>query len=92
MGGYTLGDVARICRVPRRRLRYWQRTRLLGARRVARGTFEFSDLVCVRRLVSLLDQGVSLGRIRRSVESARRGMPELDRPLAALRASAAAPR
>lgn len=91
MGGYTLGDVARICGVPRGRLRYWERTRLLGARRAGRGGFEFSDLVCVRRLLSLLDEGVPLRRIRRSLESARREMPELERPLAALRASSESP-
>ena len=87
MRAYTLGDVARICGVPPARLRYWQRTKLLEARRRgrSRGAFEFRDLVSVRSLLSLLDQGVPLRRIRRSVESLRERMPEVERPLGALR-------
>jgi len=84
VGGYTLGDVSRICGVTRRRLRYWQRTQLLEARRRGRGTFEFGDLVSVRRLVTLLEQGVPLSHIRRSVESLRERLPDVDRPLGAL--------
>jgi len=87
VSAYTLGDVARICGVPPARLRYWQRTKLLepcrrGLRRVG---FEFGDLVSVRSLVALLDQGVPLRRIRRSVESLRERMPDVERPLGALR-------
>jgi len=87
VSAYSLGDVARICGVPPARLRYWQRTKLLepcrrGLRRVG---FEFGDLVSVRSLVALLDQGVPLRRIRRSIESLRRSMPDVERPLGALR-------
>jgi len=49
------------------------------------GAFEFDDLVSVRRLVSMLDQGVPLRRIRRSVESLRDTLPDVERPLGALR-------
>ena len=89
VGGYTLGDVARICRVPRRRLRYWQRTRLLEPRWRGRAAFEFRDLVCVRRLVELIEQGVPLRRIRTSVASLRERMPEVARPLETLRVAPA---
>jgi tetratricopeptide (TPR) repeat protein len=89
VGGYTLGDVARICRVPRRRLRYWQRTKLLEPRWRGRAGFEFRDLVTVRRLVALLEQGVPLRRIRTSVASLRERLPEMARPLEALRVAPA---
>jgi DNA-binding transcriptional MerR regulator len=89
VGGYTLGDVARICRVPRRRLRYWQRTKLLEPRWRGRAGFEFRDLVTVRRLVELLEQGVPLRRIRTSVASLRARLPEIARPLEALRVAPA---
>lgn len=85
MGGYPLGDVSRICGVPTRRLRYWQRTQLLGVRAEAAAAFEFSDLVSVQRLAALLDEGVSLRRLRRSLASLRERMPEIARPLEALR-------
>jgi len=87
VGGYTLGDVSRICGVPRQRLLYWQRTRLLESRQVS-GTeeaFDFSDLVAVRRIVALLDDGVPLRRIRRGLQNLRQRMPDIDRPLDALR-------
>jgi tetratricopeptide (TPR) repeat protein len=87
VSAYTLGDVARICGVPPARLRYWQRTKLLEpCRRGLRPAgFEFGDLVSVRSLVALLDQGVPLRRIRRSAESLRERMPDMERPLGALR-------
>ncbi len=93
MGAYTLGDVARITGVSRARLRYWERTALLEPA-LARGSdaarrrdseFEFRDLVTVRSVLSLLDRGVSLRRIRRSVEALRARIPDVDRPLDSLR-------
>jgi DNA-binding transcriptional MerR regulator len=84
-----LGDVSRICGVAPGRLRYWRRMRLLEphVREHRRAAFGFDDLVSVRTLVSLLDQGVPLRRIRRSLESLRRTMPDVRRPLGALRLS-----
>lgn len=58
---------------------------MLDARRSGRTAFEFSDLVSVRRVTALLEEGVPLRRIRRSLESLRESIPELDRPLEALR-------
>jgi len=47
-------------------------------------SFDFRDLLSLRALVTLLDRGVSMRRIRRSVESVRAHWPELERPLGAL--------
>jgi tetratricopeptide (TPR) repeat protein len=93
VGTYTLGDVARITGVSRTRLRYWKRTALLepgddrtaGDEPVQDSEFEFRDLVTVRSVLSLLDRGVSLRRIRRSIDALRRCIPEVDRPLTSLR-------
>jgi tetratricopeptide (TPR) repeat protein len=85
VGGYTLGDVARICGVPRKRLRYWQRTQLFDAPEAESESYGFGDLVTVRRVISLLEQGVPLRRIRRSIEALRLNLPDVDRPLGALR-------
>lgn len=84
---YTLGDVARICRVSRSRLRYWERTALLEAsqRIDARPAYAFRDLVTVKSVLDLLARGVPLRHIRRSAEAVRIRMPEVDQPLAALR-------
>lgn len=95
MGNYSLGEVARITGVSCARLRHWERTALLaprvasgsgaGAARDQRHEFGFRDLVSVRSLLTLLDGGVSLRRIRHSVDTVRERMPEVDRPLAAMR-------
>ena len=93
MGTYTLDDVARITGVSRARLRYWERTALLepavardsGDSRRKDSEFEFGDLVTVRSVLSLLDRGVSLRRIRRSVAALRKRIPDVDRPLGSLR-------
>lgn len=90
--GYTLCEVARICRVPRAQVRYWQRMRLIGPRRRGppRGVFAFADLVTVRRIKALLEAGVPLRHIRRSVEVLRQRLPDAERPLDALQLAHAA--
>ena len=50
----------------------------------AAASFDFRDLLSLRALVALLDRGVSMRRIRRSVERVRERWPELERPLGAL--------
>lgn len=93
MGNYTLRDVARITGVSRARLRYWERTSLLAsdgelradAVKNERSEFEFGDLVAVRSVLSLLDRGVSLRRIRTSIAALRENVPEVQRPLGSLR-------
>jgi tetratricopeptide (TPR) repeat protein len=47
--------------------------------------FDFGDLSSLRALVALLERGVSMRRIRRSIERVRERWPELERPLGALR-------
>ena len=92
---YSREDVARICGVSPRRLRYWERTDLV--RRVsalpmdepassdaAQPGFDFRSLVSVKSIVALLAQGVPLRRIRRGLDGVRSILPELD-PVSALR-------
>lgn len=84
---FTRSDAARILRVSRARLRYWERTALVSPVRGAGGqpAFGFRDLVGLRSVVGLLERGVPLRRIRRSVEDFRERLPELEHPLGALR-------
>jgi tetratricopeptide (TPR) repeat protein len=83
---YTLPEVARIFQLSPARLRYWQRTALIpvsddGGQPV----FGFRDLVCIRTVKALLESGVPVQRIRRSVANLRERIPELERPLDSLR-------
>jgi DNA-binding transcriptional MerR regulator len=84
---YTLGDVARICGVSRRRVRYWERTALIGSTPeiAVQPAFGFRDLVSVRSIVGLLERGVPLRQIRRGADAARERFPERE-PLSGLRA------
>lgn len=87
---YSLGDVARILKVSPRRLRYWQKTRLISPERDDREAdgedgYAFRDLVVLRTIVSLVDKGIPLQRIRRNLETLRDRLPELDEPATALR-------
>jgi len=84
---YSLGDIARILKVSPRRLRYWQRTELVESLASSEDDdgFAFRDLVVLRAILSLLDKGIPLQRIRRNLETVRDRLPDLDDPAAALR-------
>ena len=87
MGNYTLSDAARILSVSPARLRYWEQTDLVSSQRGEREVpaFDFRDLVSARAVIGLLEGGVPLRRIRRSVETLRAKLPEVQEPLSALR-------
>lgn len=51
----------------------------------ARPRFDFRDLASLRATLSLLERGVPLRRIRRTLDGLRTRMPELERPLLRLR-------
>lgn len=87
MTEYSLAEAANILNLSRARLRYWERTSLIRATGGGGDdpAFGFQDLVCIRTVLALLDHGVPLRRIRRSVERFRTQIPELDQPLGALR-------
>lgn len=84
---FTLSDAARIVKVPTGRLRYWGRTALVvpTGNIGTRAAYAFRDLVSVRSVLDLMKRGVSIARIRRSVEAFRVSVPDLERPLDALR-------
>jgi tetratricopeptide (TPR) repeat protein len=86
-GLYTVAEVARLFGYKPSRLRYWHRSGLLGpsARVEGRNYYTFQDLVGVRAAKGLLEQGVPLQQVRRSVESMREAFPKTTRPLSELR-------
>jgi len=86
-GLYTVTEVARLFGYKPSRLRYWHRSGLLGpsARVAGRNYYTFQDLVGVRAAKGLLEQGVPLRQVRRSVESLREAFPKTTLPLSELR-------
>ena len=86
-GLYTVPEVARLFGYKPSRLRYWHRSGLLSpsARVAGRNYYTFQDLVGVRAAKGLLEKGVPLQKVRRSVESLREAFPKTTQPLSELR-------
>ena len=84
---YSAQDVARLFVVTASRLRYWDRTAFLSpsGRRGRRRYYTFQDLIGLRAAKALLDAGVPLQRVRKSVDSLRALLPKVTRPLNELR-------
>lgn len=87
MSTYSLGDAARILKVSPARLRYWERTELVQSEGAddSAGLFGFRDLVCMKGILALLEQGVPLRRIRRNIELLRDRLPDVEDPVRSLR-------
>lgn len=80
-------EVARLFDVPLGRLRYWSRSGFLEpSGRVGRRRFyTFQDLIGIRAAKELLDRGVALPTVRRSLQNLQRTLPHVTRPLNELR-------
>lgn len=88
MEGFTAQQASRLTRCTAHQLRYWDRVDLVkpavqstGGRPGRRRLYAFRDLVALRVVKSLLDNGMSVQRVRRAWDYLRR-TAELDRHLA----------
>ncbi len=84
---YSSSDVSRLFAVTESRLRYWDRTGFLtpSGKRGRRRYYTFQDLIGLRAAKALLDAGLPLQRVRKSVDSLRGMLPKVTRPLNELR-------
>ncbi len=84
---YSRAEVSRLFGLKESRLRYWDKTGFLepSARRGRRRFYTFQDLIGVRAAKGLLDAGLALQEVRRSVEAIRAALPRVVRPLSELR-------
>ena len=84
---YSMRDVAKLFGLSQSRLRYWERSGFI-ARSIQAGKqryYSFEDLIGIRAAKELLDSGVALQAVRRSLEALRESLPRVARPLSALR-------
>ncbi len=84
---YRSGEVAQMLGISRRQLQYWARTDLVRPSCQTPGghhRYTFRDLVALKAAKRLLEAGVSVQRIRRSIQALRRTLPQVDHPLAEL--------
>jgi DNA-binding transcriptional MerR regulator len=80
-------EVAEILGLSRRQLQYWAQTDLVRPSVATRGghhRYTFQDLVALRAAKRLLDAGISVQRIRSSIQALRRILPTVRHPLAEL--------
>ena len=77
--GFTAEQASRLAHCTHHQLRYWDRVRLVspsiqgtGGRPGVRRLYSFRDLVALRVVKSLLDNGMSLQRVRRAWDYLRR--------------------
>jgi len=84
---YSFADATRLFGITPGRLRYWDRTGFIR-RSVATGGrrfYSFQDLISLRAAKGLLDEGLPLQAVRRSVEALRSSLPQIARPLSSLK-------
>jgi DNA-binding transcriptional MerR regulator len=84
---FRSGEVTQILGLSRRQLHYWARTGLVRPSLVTRGghhRYSFQDLVALKAAKRLIDAGVSVQGIRKSIEALQNTLPNVRRPLAEL--------
>ena len=84
---FRASDVVQIVDISRRQLQYWAQTDLIrpSARTPGgHGRYTFEDLVALKASKRLIDAGVSVQRIRKSIRALRKMLPTVERPLAEL--------
>ncbi|MCA1790277.1 MAG: helix-turn-helix domain-containing protein, partial [Thioalkalivibrio sp.] len=88
MRGYTTREVSEVLGVPRSRILSWTRNGLLAPDLGPRGAYlySFQDIVLLRAAQGLLEQRVTIRRVRAALEAARDQLPE-GRPLSAVHIS-----
>jgi len=84
---YSIRDVSRLFDLPESRLRYWSQTGFIqpSIRVKGRTWYSFRDLIGIKVARELLGAGLSLQRVRRSLDALRVKLPEVDSPLSRLR-------
>jgi DNA-binding transcriptional MerR regulator len=84
---YRTKEVVQILSISRRQLQYWSQTDLVVPSVKTNGghhRYTFEDLVALKATKRLIDAGVSVQRIRSSIQALRRMLPKVERPLSEL--------
>ena len=85
--GYTCQQVMKITGLSRRQLTYWRKTGLINPQFQTSGghtRFSFANLLALKTAKKLIDAGVSVQRIRRSIVSLINFLPSCTAPLTEL--------
>src|SRR5256885_16529514 len=83
---FSRDEVQRILDLTPKQLDYWDRLRLVSSRREQGNRFyDFSDLIGLRTVKQLTEQGVPANRLRRPLVALRDGLSHVQAPLTELR-------
>lgn len=85
--GYSCQQVMKITRLSRRQLAYWKKTGLIVPELHTAGghaRYTFADLLALKTARKLIDAGVSVQRIRKSIVSLTNFLPSCTAPLTEL--------
>jgi tetratricopeptide (TPR) repeat protein len=83
---FSAEDVQRILGLTAKQLDYWDRLRLVSSRKDQGDRFyDFSDLISLRTVKQLVEEGVPANRLRRALAALREKLSQAQAPLAELR-------
>ena len=91
IGSFNSKAVSKIINIPLRKIDYWDRTNFIKpsiAEASGHGSvrlYSFTDLIQFKVATFLKDRGISLQKIRKSLNFLRKHLPEVEKPLAQLR-------
>lgn len=85
--GFSCQQVMHITGLSRRQLSYWRKTGLIAPKQHTGGghaRYSFADLIALKTARKLIDAGVSVQRIRKSITSLTNFLPSCTAPLTEL--------
>ena len=85
--GYTCQQVISVTKLTRRQLTYWRKTGLIVPQLLTTGghaRYSFADLLALKTAKKLIDAGLSVQRIRKSITSLTNFLPSCTAPLTEL--------
>jgi len=83
---FSTEDVQRILGLTAKQLEYWDRLRLVSPRKEQGSRFyDFRDLIGLRTVKQLVEEGVPANRLRRALAALREKLAHVHKPLAELR-------
>ncbi len=83
---FSTEDVQRIVGLSARQLDYWDRLRLVSPQKeLGNRVYNFRDLIGLRTIKQLIDQGVPANRLRRALAALREKLAHVHMPLSELR-------
>ncbi|MCC6543114.1 MAG: MerR family transcriptional regulator [Nitrospirae bacterium] len=81
---FTASQICTIAGISRRQLQYWDTSGLVNpSHRTGggHGRYTFRDLISIRAARKLIDAGISVQRLRKSINQLKRILPTIKRPL-----------